>query len=70
MESPVPQIIEQILSASNESRQSAERNMKELRQNNGEAFLNNVSAFIVNVGAQDDATMQDQASLACILLKK
>lgn len=70
MESPVPQLIEQILSASNESRQAAEANMKELRQNSGEAFCNNLSAFIVNTGALEDATKQDQASLACILLKK
>ena len=39
MDSHVFQIIEQIQSPNNETRQGAERTMKESRQNNAEAFL-------------------------------
>ena len=59
METQMSQLIEQILSANNESRQGAERTMKENRQNNAEAFLTQFVEFINQAGSQEDSTKQN-----------
>ena len=63
-------MIEQLMSASNENRQSAERLMKDSRENKSEQLCQSLVEFIVTAGNDSDATKQNQASLAALLLKK
>lgn len=70
MNTEIGQMIEQLMSASNESRQSAERLMKDSRENKSEQLCQSLVEFIVQAGNDPDSTKQNQASLAALLLKK
>ena len=70
MNTDIGTMIEQLLSASNEQRQSAEKLMKDIRQNKSEHLLQGLVDFIASTGGNPDATKQNQASLAALLLKK
>ena len=70
MESETTTLITSLMSTSNETRQSAERQMKESRTNQAEVLLQALMNFIEQAGASSDQVKQQQASMAALLLKK
>jgi hypothetical protein len=56
MNTEIGQMIEQLMSASNENRQSAERLMKDSRENKSEQLAQSLVEYIVAAGNDSDAT--------------
>jgi hypothetical protein len=70
MTTDIRPLIEQLMGANNEQRSSAERLMKDSRQNQAEQLLQGFVQFIVQTGNDPDPIRQNEASMAALLLKK
>ena len=70
MENEFDGLVANLMSASNADRQSAERMMTDKRKGNGQELLQSLTQYIITNGADADATKQQHASFAAILLKK
>lgn len=58
MNTEIGQMIEQLLSASNESRQSAERLIKDSRENKSEQLCSSLVEFVAAAGNDPDTMKQ------------